>query len=70
MLIHADDDVEPMYSIVKTKRFGVTEMAPDEAALEMDLLNHDFYVFRNSNTGLGAVVYRREDGDIGLIDVE
>ena len=69
-LIHTDDDVEPMYSIVKTKRFGVTEMAPDEAALQMDLLNHDFYVFRNSGTGLGAVVYRREDGDIGLIDVE
>ncbi len=69
-LIDEGPDVEPVYKIVKTKRFGVTEMAPDEAALQMDLLNHDFYVFRNAGTGLGAVVYRREDGDIGLIDVE
>ncbi len=68
-LIHSDDEVEPIYSIVKTKQFTVTEMAADEAALQMDLLNHDFYVFRNVDTGLGAVVYRREDGDIGLINV-
>ncbi|MEZ5341752.1 MAG: sigma 54 modulation/S30EA ribosomal C-terminal domain-containing protein [Acidimicrobiales bacterium] len=56
--------------MVKTKRFPIAEMATDEAALQMDLLNHDFYVFRNVESGLGAVVYRREDGDLGLIEVE
>lgn len=65
-----DGDVEPMYNIVKTKRFGVNTMDPQEAALQMDLLNHDFFVFTNSETTKSAVVYRRDDGDIGLIDVE
>jgi len=37
--------------------------------LQMDLLNHDFYVFTNTETEKSAVVYRRADGDIGLIDV-
>lgn len=63
-------EVEPMYKIVKTKRFEVTSMDPQGAALQMDLLNHDFYVFTNSDTERPAVVYRREDGDVGLIDVE
>ncbi|MEL7155436.1 MAG: ribosome-associated translation inhibitor RaiA [Actinomycetota bacterium] len=59
----------PMYNIVKTKRFDVSAMDPQEAALQMDLLNHDFYVFTNSETEKSAVVYRRADGDVGLIDV-
>jgi len=61
---------EPVYNIVKTKRFDITSMDPPEAALQMDLLNHDFYVFRNEETSNVAVVYRRDDGDIGLIDVD
>lgn len=61
---------EPVYSIVKTKRFDIGAMEATEAALQMDLLNHDFYVFRNAETGNAAVVYRRDDGDIGLIDVD
>jgi putative sigma-54 modulation protein len=64
------DHHEPVYKIVKTKRFDITLMEPQEAALQMDLLNHDFYVFRNAETEKSAVVYRREDGDIGLIDVD
>lgn len=62
--------LEPVYSIVKTKRFDIGAMEASEAALQMDLLNHDFYVFRNADTGNAAVVYRRDDGDIGLIDVD
>ncbi len=61
---------EPVYSIVKTKRFDIGAMEATEAALQMDLLNHDFFVFRNAETGNAAVVYRRDDGDIGLIDVD
>lgn len=69
-LIHSDEQPEPVYKIVKSKRFDLTSMDPQEAALQMDLLNHDFYVFTNEETEKSAVVYRRDDGDIGLIDVD
>jgi putative sigma-54 modulation protein len=69
-LLPADEvGPEPIYRIVKAKRFEVRAMDPQEAALQMDLLNHDFYVFTNSETDGAAVVYRRTDGDVGLIDV-
>ena len=54
--------------IVKTKQFAIKPMTPEEAALQMDLLGHDFFFFTNAETGKAAVVYRRADGDIGLID--
>ncbi len=54
--------------IVKTKRFDIKPMTPEEAALHMDMLGHDFYLFTNADTGVAAVVYRRNDGDVGLID--
>ncbi|HEX7275831.1 MAG TPA: ribosome-associated translation inhibitor RaiA [Acidimicrobiales bacterium] len=54
--------------IVKTKRFDIKPMIPEEAALHMEMLGHDFYLFTNADTGVAAVVYRRNDGDVGLID--
>ena len=54
--------------IVKTKQFAIKPMTPQEAALQMDLLGHDFFFFTNADTERAAVVYRRNDGDIGLID--
>jgi putative sigma-54 modulation protein len=54
--------------IVKTKQFDIKPMTPEEAALQMDLLGHDFYFFTNADTERAAVVYRRNDGDVGLID--
>ncbi len=69
-LLPAGEQPSPVYKIVKTKRFDVTAMEPQEAALQMDLLNHDFYLFRNTDTDKSAVVYRRDDGDVGLIDME
>jgi putative sigma-54 modulation protein len=54
--------------IVKTKQFAIKPMTPEEAALQMELLGHDFFFFTNAETGKAAVVYRRDDGDIGLID--
>jgi putative sigma-54 modulation protein len=56
--------------IVKTKHFMVKPMAPEEACLQMDLVGHDFYVFKNSETNETAVVYRRRDGDYGLIEAQ
>lgn len=54
--------------IVKTKQFGVKPMVPEEAALQMDLLGHDFFLFTNAENGWAAVIYRRRDGHLGLIE--
>jgi putative sigma-54 modulation protein len=43
-------------------------MTPEEAILQMDLMSHDFFFFMNADTERAAVVYRRDDGDVGLID--
>lgn len=61
-----DDPTEAR--IVKTKQFKVDPMSADDAALQMDLLQHDFFLFTNAETGRAAVVYRRADGHLGLID--
>ena len=55
--------------IVKTKQFAVKPMHPEEAALQMELLGHDFFLFRNTETENAAVLYRRRDGALGLIEV-
>jgi putative sigma-54 modulation protein len=54
--------------IVKTKRFSMKPMPPEEALQHMDLLGHGFFFFTNAETSRAAVVYRRSDGDVGLID--
>jgi len=63
-----DEDSRRSPRIVKSKRFTIKPMTPDEAVLQMDLLGHDFFFFTNADTELAAVVYRRSDGDVGLID--
>ena len=55
-------------SMVRVKRFALKPMSPDEAALQMDLLGHDFFVFRNSRDNGVGVVYRRNGGGYGLIE--
>ncbi len=54
--------------IVRSKRFEVPTMDPDDAAWRMDLLGHDFFLFNNADTGKSAVIYRRGDGDYGVIE--
>jgi putative sigma-54 modulation protein len=56
-------------AIVKSKRFAVKPMHPEEAALQMELLGHDFFLFRNTESDNAAVLYRRRDGALGLIEV-
>ena len=64
-----EEEIEPgQVRIVKNKSFAIKPMTPEEAALQMDLLGHDFYFFTNADTEQAAVVYRRDDGDVGLID--
>jgi len=60
---------EPMPRIVKTKRFHIGPLTPDDAVLKMELLGHGFFFFVNKETSRAALVYRRDDGDVGLIDV-
>ena len=64
----ADDDEEYIPQIVKSKRFYLAPMVPDEAVLKMELLGHGFFFFINKETNRSAVIYKRDDGDIGLID--
>ncbi len=54
--------------IVRSKQFAIKPMTPEEAALQMELLGHDFFLFTNAETSGAAVVYRRNDGDVGLIE--
>jgi putative sigma-54 modulation protein len=54
--------------IVKTKQFPVKPMTPEEAVLQMELVGHDFFVFRNAESDEVNVVYRRRDGAYGLIE--
>lgn len=63
-----DDEEEEGPNIVKTKRFDVKPMMVEEAVMQMDLLDHDFFVFSNAETEEVNVVYRRRDGDYGLIE--
>ena len=58
-------------AIVKRKKYDDLEpMKEQEAAEQMELLGHDFYAFVNEDTGLFSVVYKRQDGDYGLIELE
>jgi putative sigma-54 modulation protein len=54
--------------IVKTKQFAVKPMSPEEAVLQLELVGHDFFVFRNAESGEVNVVYRRREGNYGLIE--
>jgi putative sigma-54 modulation protein len=63
-----DEDGDGVPRIVKTKEFEIKPMTPEEAALQLDLLGHEFFLFTNSENGRAAVLYRRRDGDLGLIE--
>ena len=58
----------PIPAIVKTKRFNMKPMDPDEAALQLELVGHEFYVFLNAESDAVAVIYRRRDGNLGVIE--
>ncbi len=57
-------------TVVRTKKFPLKPMLPEEAAMQMELLNHDFFVFLNADTNAVNVIYKRYDGDYGLIEPE
>jgi putative sigma-54 modulation protein len=61
-----DEETGPQ--IVKTKQFPVKPMSAEEAALQLELVGHDFFVFRSDESGDVNVIYRRKDGAYGLIE--
>ncbi|MBQ9979628.1 MAG: ribosome-associated translation inhibitor RaiA [Oscillospiraceae bacterium] len=64
----ADDEEE--IRIVRSKRFSVKPMSAEEAVMQMNLLGHDFFVFKNMEDDAFSVVYRRQGGDYGLIEAD
>ena len=64
-----EESEEPEAIVIKrTKRFAVKPMDPEEACIQMELLGHSFFVFRNGDTDEVNVVYKRKDGSYGLIE--
>ena len=61
-----DDEIR----IVRTKKFGIKPMFPEDACVQMELLGHNFYVFRNAETDEVNVVYKRKGNTYGLIEPE
>lgn len=62
-----EDDEEPEYTIAREKRFVVEPMSEQEAILQMNMLDHTFFMFRNSDTNELNIVYRRHDDTYGLL---
>ena len=56
--------------IIRTKKFGIKPMYPEDACVQMELLGHNFYVFRNAETDEVNVVYKRKGNTYGLIEPE
>jgi putative sigma-54 modulation protein len=65
-----EDTDEDTSRIVKTKSFNVKPMSADEAVLQMELLGHSFFVYQDADTNNVSVVYKRKDGNYGLIEPE
>ena len=66
----AEEPKAQLGEIVRTKRFPVTAMTPIEAVEQMELLGHDFFIFYNADNEELNVVYRRRDGNYGLLEPE
>jgi putative sigma-54 modulation protein len=63
-----DDEVGVVDRIVRTQQPATKPMGLEEAALQMELLGHDFFLFTNAENGHAAVLYHRRDGNLGLIE--
>ena len=68
--LEGTDENDEEIKIVRTKRFGSKPMYPEDACVQMELLGHDFFVFRNAESDEVNVVYRRKGNTYGLIEQE
>lgn len=69
MPLAEEEDGEKL-RLSKTKKFALKPMTTEEAIMQMELLSHDFFVYLDANTGEADVVYKRKDGDYGLLESE
>lgn len=65
-----DIEEDEAIRIIRSKKFGIKPMYPEDACIQMELLGHNFYVFMNAQTEEVNVVYKRKDGAFGLIEPE
>lgn len=63
----AIEEVAPKYEVVKSKEFAIKPMGVEEAILELDLLGHPFFIFKDADTNAMNIVYKRNDGKYGLL---
>jgi len=63
-----EEEFAPLGRVVRSKRFPMKPMSVEEAAIQMEMLDHAFFLFHNAATGIYNVLYRRSDGDYGLIE--
>ncbi len=68
--IDKDYEEDDSIKIIRTKKFGIKPMDPEEACVQMELLGHNFYVFTNAETDEVNVVYKRKGNTYGLIEPE
>jgi putative sigma-54 modulation protein len=64
----AVEDEEKGKEIVKSKKFNIKPMTADEAILQMELVEHDFFVFKDADTNNINVIYKRKDGNYGILE--
>ncbi len=67
-LAPASPSEERIPQIIKTKRFDLKPMLPEEAVMQMELLDKPFFIFANALSGSVNVIYKRKDGNVGLIE--
>ncbi len=70
MFVENDYMEDEEIKIVRTKKFDIKPMYPEDACIQMELLGHNFYVFNNAESGEVAVVYKRKGDTYGLIEPE
>ena len=65
-----DDEEQETNTIVKRKTIDMKPMSEDEAILQMNLLGHEFFIFKDADTENNAVIYKRKDGNYGIIEMK
>ena len=70
MNLDYEDEIINDEKIVKRKNLDIKPMDEDEAIMQMELLNHDFFAFKNINEECVSVLYKRKDGSLGIINVK